>query len=456
MSQRFTIFLLLTPLAGFGCTGSMGGPDLGNSPRFGEPEDDLGEVPTPACPQDPDCGFGGESEDCRECPDYWLCDDLATGIKRCTNPGPDYPDGGDWDCEDRAGTTVCRGDSFPDGGGDGDWNCERQGEFVVCENDNPDYPDSGGDGPWNCWFEGEFRICESSPPDHPGGGGWHCFDTPDGGRECRNNDPDYPDDREWDCYLLDGELWCRTPGDDVPDDGGGGEWDCESRGEFVICNDDEPDYPDGGGPGEWDCDYGQEFVICTEPPEDGPGEPGGPGTPGGPGEPGGPGTPGGPGGPGDGECVPGVQRWCDDAIYCSWGKQTCLPDGSWGRCIEPTVTSDGLQDRPDTACGCRYFYFNYDCCEDQADRDGDGLADCIIPEDHAPPACPSDGSPCSYCDNHDDCGSRDDVCVFRRDGYAFCGQDCSASSCPSGYSCQTLNTRSGPIQQCVPPSSSCE
>lgn len=416
--------------AAAGCTGSFG--DESEHRNAGSDDGTPGGSTIPACPVDPDCSIGG---DCSlyECPDYWVCEDhpTATGTrKRCTNPGPDYPDDSqDWDCEDVDGTTVCRGSSFPDGGGDGDWVCEDAGEFVVCRSNTPNYPDGEGDGPWNCWFEGEFRVCESGggPGD---GGGWTCYDT-EHGRECRQGDPGYPDDRDWDCYDSDGTTVCTGTGD-YPDDGGGGDWVCESVGDLITCTSNDPDYPDDGGGGPWDCYFTDEFRVCTD---------GGGGDT-----------------PDDGGsiCIPGTQRWCDDHTYCSWGKQTCLPDGRWGPCIEPTVTREGLQDRPNTACGCRYFYFNWDCCEDQADRDGDGNPDCIIPDDHAPPACASDGSICSYCDVHGDCGGATDMCLFARDGYAFCSQDCNSISCPTGYSCQSIGTAGGTVQQCVPSGGRCE
>ena len=415
-----------------GCQGSFG--DDPGEHRTGGEDGTPGVSSIPACPVDPDCAIGG---DCSlyECPDYWVCEDRPTAdglIKRCTNPGPDYPDNShQWDCEDVDGVTVCRGSDFPDGGGGGDWNCERAAEFVECTSTTPDYPDGGAGGPWNCWFEGEFRICESGST--PGdGGAWTCYDT-DSGRECRQRDPEYPDDRDWSCYDADGDTVCTTPGGDLPDSGGGGDWNCETTAEFVICRDDSPEYPDGGGDGVWDCYHTDEFRVCTDD---------------------------GGGGPGDGGgsvCVPGVQRWCDDHTYCSWGKQTCLPDGRWGPCIEPTVDPrTGLSDRPDTECGCRYFYFNWDCCEDQEDRDRDGNPDCLIPETHTPPACTSDGSLCSYCDVHGDCGGATDMCLFARDGYAFCAADCSTAGCPAGYDCQSIGTRTGTLQQCVPAAGRCE
>jgi hypothetical protein len=33
-------------------------------------------------------------------------------------------------------------------------------------------------------------------------------------------------------------------------------------------------------------------------------------------------------------CVPGAWRYCDDPVYCNWGRQDCGPDGRWGACIE--------------------------------------------------------------------------------------------------------------------------
>lgn len=153
-------------------------------------------------------------------------------------------------------------------------------------------------------------------------------------------------------------------------------------------------------------------------------------------------------------CTPGTRRWCSDAVYDS-GSQTCGPDGLWGPCVEPRVTSEGFSERPATACGCRYFYFDEDCCEDQRDRDCDGHADCLIPDDWVAPACESDGSLCSYCDAHSDCGGPADRCLFLRDGYAFCARDCTETPCPDAYLCQEIPVPGGTVHQCVPRSETC-
>ena len=39
----------------------------------------------------------------------------------------------------------------------------------------------------------------------------------------------------------------------------------------------------------------------------------------------------------EGCCTPGDVRYCDENIYCSWGKQSCKPDGSWTKCQEIPV-----------------------------------------------------------------------------------------------------------------------
>ena len=405
--------------------------------------------PAPACPIDPDAYIGGDPS-LYECPDYWVCETTPTG-KTCTNPGPDFPDSThEWTCEDVGGATVCRSTDFPDGGASGDWSCERRGEFVVCTDATPSYPDEASSGPWVCEFSGEFRICTSSPPGDSGG--WTCFDTTSG-RQCRQSSPEYPDDRVWSCYDTGGETVCVAPGA-LPDGGGSTEWICTSMGDLVVCRDATPDFPDEGSGGAWDCTYATEFRVCVwidTGGGDGPGSDGGLVT-----MDGGSSTDGGTSRTDGGTsiCIPGRERWCDDHVYCSWGRQTCTPDGRWGPCIEPSRDPRvyGVPDRPHNHCGCRYFYFHEACCEDQRDRDGDGHADCYIPADHTPPECATDGTLCSFCDTASDCGGRTDICIFRTGGYTFCSRDCSSTPCPPAYECHTITLRSGGYaHQCVPP-----
>jgi hypothetical protein len=57
------------------------------------------------------------------------------------------------------------------------------------------------------------------------------------------------------------------------------------------------------------------------------------------------------------ECVIGSERWCDEPVYCNWGKQTCAADGRWGRCNETA-------DRPGTCMGNKY---DQNCCAASGD-----------------------------------------------------------------------------------------
>jgi hypothetical protein len=53
-------------------------------------------------------------------------------------------------------------------------------------------------------------------------------------------------------------------------------------------------------------------------------------------------------------CVPGTWRWCDEMVYCAWGRQQCLPDGHWGGCLETS-------ERPP---GCEGHVYDLACCVD--------------------------------------------------------------------------------------------
>ncbi len=52
-------------------------------------------------------------------------------------------------------------------------------------------------------------------------------------------------------------------------------------------------------------------------------------------------------------CNPGQSRYCDDPVYCHWGKQSCDSTGAWGACTETT-------DRPS---GCGGDLYDPSCCQ---------------------------------------------------------------------------------------------
>lgn len=59
---------------------------------------------------------------------------------------------------------------------------------------------------------------------------------------------------------------------------------------------------------------------------------------------------------------------------------------------------------------------------------------------------------CRSCSTNTDCGGGANYCLRRYDGVRFCGRDCRASACPSGYSCMPLSST---VSQCVPPLGDC-
>lgn len=56
----------------------------------------------------------------------------------------------------------------------------------------------------------------------------------------------------------------------------------------------------------------------------------------------------------DEKCTVGAVRWCDEAQFCSWGKQTCGPNHEWGACKEVTNHPNG----------CGDTFYDEDCCVD--------------------------------------------------------------------------------------------
>jgi hypothetical protein len=136
-----------------------------------------------------------------------------------------------------------------------------------------------------------------------------------------------------------------------------------------------------------------------------------------------------------------VKRWCDGATYCSWGQQTCLPNGQWGPCYE----DPGI--RPNTLCACYFFYFNTDCCE---------TPDCIVPAGTSGQVCPAPtGQLCDYCNGNGQCANGG-LCIVTNTGESFCGQDCTTTGCPNNFQCRTITDQSGnQHRQCVPTDLSC-
>ncbi len=63
-------------------------------------------------------------------------------------------------------------------------------------------------------------------------------------------------------------------------------------------------------------------------------------------------------------CVPGAVRWCDEPSTCNFAKQTCMPDGTWGKCNE-------VSEHP-SKCICPFSppfpcFYDADCCADSGE-----------------------------------------------------------------------------------------
>jgi hypothetical protein len=355
--------------------------------------------------------------------------------------------------------------SNPGGGahGPGAYMCP---EFAV-PGSRPDCPATGapGMGEWNCLANSTMLSCDrggagggsggsggsTTGGGTNGGGGWECTGTPEFGQTCTQDMPEFPGGGSWDCRDVvqpDGTVKSTCTGSGVPGGGGNGDngFDCTTVGEFHVCT-GGPDYPGGGGSGMWMCYYSGDNRVCTSPPGGGNGGSGG-----------GAGSGGSAGGGMGNVCVPGQQRWCDGATYCSWGKQICDANGNgWGTCVEGNPNT-GRTEGPDTACSCYYpFAFNQECCE---------TPDCLVQGTRQLPCNTVNGGLCESCGDDSQCGSG--ICA-RALRYVpdqqrgpgtfptleqFCSKTCdSAGDCGAGYNCVRPN--GSPVQICVPTDGSC-
>jgi hypothetical protein len=62
---------------------------------------------------------------------------------------------------------------------------------------------------------------------------------------------------------------------------------------------------------------------------------------------------------------------------------------------------------------------------------------------------------CLSCEMDSHCGDAGDLCLDIGGG-KFCGRDCGAEPCPSGYVCTELETPDGPSKQCLPSTGACD
>ena len=94
-----SIGTLLAMLA-MSCSGELGSSSAASTSGSGTtPPPGPGDIA--ACPQDPDWALSGMGR--QECPAVWRCETIVGGTKRCTNPGPDLPDGTHtWACARRS------------------------------------------------------------------------------------------------------------------------------------------------------------------------------------------------------------------------------------------------------------------------------------------------------------------------------------------------------------------
>jgi len=265
--------------------------------------------------------------------------------------------------------------------------------------------------------------------------GWNCTTKPDGRTFCKNGcDPGYPlGGSGWLCHLVtkNGQPTWVCYGDSSTVLGSTDDWSCTQVG-LTTHRCEKPDTDDDKppGPGTWVCvkgtPYGgtlcEKVAVATMPKVTAP-------------------------------CTPGQRFWCDDITYDGWGQVLCDASGSWKTKVVNGKTMFDCQFTtggkvPLTRCACYHFFFNPMCCE---------RTDCILPDGTAGQVCPkSSGKLCDYCNPQlQDCVEPGGLCVVTNTSETFCGRGCANATCPAGYSCMTVKTKTGTTAQCIPADLSC-
>jgi len=123
---------------------------------------------------------------------------------------------------------------------------------------------------------------------------------------------------------------------------------------------------------------------------------------------------------------------CADKLECE--SNICILAGTGGFCSE-TCNAGSCPD-------------GYGCL---------GVLDSIEPG-HVDDVCvPQSTQLCSPCVNHSECAAiGQDLCVTNDLGDAFCARDCSSISCPTGYTCETVDIDGTDYEQCIPNSGYCD
>ena len=127
---------------------------------------------------------------------------------------------------------------------------------------------------------------------------------------------------------------------------------------------------------------------------------------------------------------------CGDAEECLW-------PGECGSAAEP----------------CPGYMGESSCCytDDPCEWAGDAFCDCEGACAWDSADCDSKAGLCEPCETSDDC-QEGGLCLHYNatPEDEFCGQDCSDSGCPEGYTCFPETSQGDPLFQCAPTSGDCK
>ena len=130
----------------------------------------------------------------------------------------------------------------------------------------------------------------------------------------------------------------------------------------------------------------------------------------------------------------GLGERCSDRDQCA--SRLCILLATGGICTK-TCISDSTE-CPD----------GFGCVGVLGGIDPGNVVDVCVPET---------SQLCTTCTEHSECSLLGmDRCIDYGFGKKFCGRDCATIECPSGYTCEVVETASESALQCVPESGACD